>query len=1008
MTVNDINDSLIKAMEMLAKKNDNDLQTTLTIEATVIETLNEATGAYTVEYLGSRFTAYALTTDISYVVDDRVYVLVPNGDFTSQKMILGYPTSKLDDEGSAKEDLEKVSNDFLDIPDKISFCTYAAAGESDGRREYPVYLTNENLYREVIQEYLDNYGVFQFSCRIKTDIYPQADTTSRRYEGNYGIKIVIKYWPYEELDRNYYTLKTAEAVIDVNSILGNPYEQEVYSLQKAVINSIPVGATIAMDYNPIEISYFVEGFNQDPPVPEGYREDGTFKDDLFIKDIQLCALSQLTPEELSGYAVQFSTNNGTFLSNRSSVYTRKEGKLTITISAEEYNALPPEEQELYTSRYETTTVTAALKANGKDVLGRAVPCYWFKEDGTVDNADDWRTYSPYGGLGWRLLNPVKSEEDKTVYTNSTTLTLGLRYQYDTEAVRRLQLQTEEERHKISDLNIPVKELEDKIAKELEDKALGYLRRVEELRKQMDEFLNSIEEHYQKIDELSAQIHALLRVAPPYYDTVTSSSTYKCVYIYDKQIISKTITIKNLDTNIIVSVVSKNGSNKMISNIGTIDLECKVTDKHGKLLPGNYTYKWTRFNNNNVYIEQLTPEKGKENEVRLTSNYIKNINTVQCTVYNGVEYIGNGYITLVTTNISNYNVDILNTDLKIKYDTDGNSPTSPNYNGPVSSVPTLNPFKIRVYRSDGIELHNDEYKRAEVLWRLPKYSNLNFRSPFSDTEDEETRTCYLYKQNGYDAKMNGIEYSLKGSYNEKNDDNLIEVMVSFDDSVFYDSVEIDVSKPMALSTGFTTEDGFTGLAITGGTEAMEDSQGLALFRKDKRTALLSATTGASYFGANNEIAMEVPLSGGGYRNTIANWDIDRYKLYTKYATQSMELLSSDANSIRQYKTTPGAGIDASHRIGMLATDGTHTTMVGLDGSFYTDYANLGGWIVGTSRIVSSDGNIVFDSSSGTVTGLVTEETKELERKVELLTETVNGLLSSLAEAENAIAMLKEKL
>lgn len=61
----------------------------LTIEAKIVKLVIGATREYQVNYQQSLFSAFALDDEVSYSPDETVYVLVPGGNFSAEKMILG-------------------------------------------------------------------------------------------------------------------------------------------------------------------------------------------------------------------------------------------------------------------------------------------------------------------------------------------------------------------------------------------------------------------------------------------------------------------------------------------------------------------------------------------------------------------------------------------------------------------------------------------------------------------------------------------------------------------------------------------------------------------------------------------------------------------------------------------------------------------------------------------------------------------------------------------------------
>ena len=92
MTTSQINDSFISAMEMLATKLDNNTSGTLVIECTVVN--QTASRVYNVKYLDGVFKAYSNTLDFTYEPGDIVYVLIPDKDFSKNKLIISLPFNR--------------------------------------------------------------------------------------------------------------------------------------------------------------------------------------------------------------------------------------------------------------------------------------------------------------------------------------------------------------------------------------------------------------------------------------------------------------------------------------------------------------------------------------------------------------------------------------------------------------------------------------------------------------------------------------------------------------------------------------------------------------------------------------------------------------------------------------------------------------------------------------------------------------------------------------------------
>lgn len=83
----------------------------LTIDAEVTKIVNIDIGEYKVEHQGSVFSAFSNEPEVTYNVGERVYVLVPQGDFSTKKVILGRSAYNND---KSYDDLQHLTNLFID------------------------------------------------------------------------------------------------------------------------------------------------------------------------------------------------------------------------------------------------------------------------------------------------------------------------------------------------------------------------------------------------------------------------------------------------------------------------------------------------------------------------------------------------------------------------------------------------------------------------------------------------------------------------------------------------------------------------------------------------------------------------------------------------------------------------------------------------------------------------------------------------------------------------------
>lgn len=262
----ELQESILDAISVLADKSVNDAKTDRTIECEIVKIQDAKQGIYTVKYTENKFIAHS-TNSATYAIGDSVYVLVPQGDFSKNKIIIGtVEASKTFEEISQNRVLyNEVTPNFLDDIGEISLCTYHTEEK------------NYELVNNYIATLIKPYHTFVFETDIKTDI----KDVLQRNTGNYGIKIKIPV--IYEGQEDY-----IERILDTKNILGNVYNLEEYTSQKIYFEFDGIN----YDKNrKIIITAFVKDFIQNDEITDF---------DIFFKNIQLKAVEQLTEEEING------------------------------------------------------------------------------------------------------------------------------------------------------------------------------------------------------------------------------------------------------------------------------------------------------------------------------------------------------------------------------------------------------------------------------------------------------------------------------------------------------------------------------------------------------------------------------------------------------------------------------------------------------------------------------------------------------------------------------------
>lgn len=278
-----LSESLLDGFSILANNAVANSSNDKTIECEITRIIDSAKGVYTVQYTENKFTANALN-GASYAIGDSVYVLIPQGNFSNTKVILGLSRTSVPHSESQEIDYHNEISDNLlvDIAD-VELCTYHSEEKE---------LSFDDDYIGAI---LKNYQHFVLKCDVKTNIIDLA----QRVNGNYGIKISIPI--VDELGEQ----STIDRAIDIYNMNGDVYNFEDFITQRLYFDCD--GAK----YDPtrqIAVSAFIANFRQD---------DSITNPDVFIKNIEFKAVEVLTDEDLQGYYLTIkSTDSFLFLRGR--------------------------------------------------------------------------------------------------------------------------------------------------------------------------------------------------------------------------------------------------------------------------------------------------------------------------------------------------------------------------------------------------------------------------------------------------------------------------------------------------------------------------------------------------------------------------------------------------------------------------------------------------------------------------------------------------------------------
>ena len=343
-----ISEQLFEAMDVIIGKRLEAVQKDKTILCVVEDASKASEGQYTVAYGSTKFTAYSENT--KYLKNQNVWVLIPDGDYNNDKLIVSKYTkdsaspyiwvSPLDSYANITSNVLNGSFDFTlieepanttEIPDQTQvspnvglIANYSApvnifTGQTLGNDGAGARITDEDVVNNLLTSDsnthfndvpLAGYNRLGISAEFKTDF-----STNQPISGNYGLlfivttKIIIDTGVAGD-DRYTETYRYIPIVFDSTKMWGNPYNYADYSLQSMCYDIDP-----AKNGTPIWVDcYFYQNFDFISENNEEYPFDYNgivFEPNLFVRNINMSF----------GYAVDsvdddtlylFTTSNNTY------------------------------------------------------------------------------------------------------------------------------------------------------------------------------------------------------------------------------------------------------------------------------------------------------------------------------------------------------------------------------------------------------------------------------------------------------------------------------------------------------------------------------------------------------------------------------------------------------------------------------------------------------------------------------------------------------------------------
>lgn len=349
--MNNYEDNILEAIETIVDSSIAKSNYDRTIQATIIKMVDKSLGQYNVKYQDSYFDAFSVDTTIEYVEGTNVYILVPNGDMSKDKTILGAV------DGYKIQGITAITD--ADASDPVGYnCV-----NSNIRFELCSYIEEQNIVlydkdsdinlidldNEALKNFLQSSSQLVAGASFRTNLPGE-----QRVKGNYGIifELGFKAQASDEI-----VLK--KFIIDINRMSGNPY---------VLNNATPQLGYFEIDGENFEYVNNVTIFEKDFPYQATDKDN-----DIFISELQIFGSNRISEEEYNVARLVINTPQGNYFTEQDSLQTTKQ-------------------------------LVAKIKTNGAemDLSKSKVEYYWFKEndDITIES----QKYNLYGGEGWECLN----------------------------------------------------------------------------------------------------------------------------------------------------------------------------------------------------------------------------------------------------------------------------------------------------------------------------------------------------------------------------------------------------------------------------------------------------------------------------------------------------------------------------------------------------------------------------------------------------------------------------
>lgn len=359
--------ALLQSISIIADQAVKEADYNKTIQATIVKCVDPTIEQYRIRYQDGYWYAYGNGSGVKYAEGSNVYILVPKGDMSQNKIILG-TVQKLGinyvNPISEENKYEETGNNVVNSPSgQFGLCSYKVNGDK-------IVLYDENssddniidINNSALKQYIRTASHLSCSFKVRTDLNPE-----QQYKGKYGIRFTIV-----ERDATVSTgaETTKNCTVDIDLMEGNPYNFKSAITQRIFLE---INADTFKRISKVEL--FSEGF----PV----EKEETMPNDIFISDLAFQGMKLLTQEEMDTVALSFIAKKG---------YIFEENTTETSLPIE-----------------------AVVRAAGQVVNDAVqnVEYYWFVKNVGITASNP--KYTKEGGQGWECINSSRTVNGNVQY-----------------------------------------------------------------------------------------------------------------------------------------------------------------------------------------------------------------------------------------------------------------------------------------------------------------------------------------------------------------------------------------------------------------------------------------------------------------------------------------------------------------------------------------------------------------------------------------------------------------